>query len=488
MRKDAIVFTLLVALFAAARLWGLADYCLDCDEVWSLSFARQGWGGLLAAVADDFSHPPLFYLLLKGWIAVGGESVAWLRLFPALTAVACVVPLVLLGRALRLGWAETNLAVALLAVNAFLIYFAQQLRMFDLLQFFALCSLWRFVRFLESGDRRGWMWLTLVNVLLVYSHYWGWVLVGTEGLYLLLCRRDRVWPFAAGVLVVAACFVPWVAAVAWAVAHRGSAVAQIQWIGKPGPADLVRFYARLTGGFKMPGTTAIGLVLFLTPVLFWVCREGCLRFAVGGRARNVNDIEAGAFTLLALVAVVPPVLTFAASRALPQSVWAERQLTFVAGPFLMLVAAAVYRLPRQAVRVVPVLCAAWAAAAGLATVTAAPPKIAWDRLVADMVQAEPAGPVTVFAGDAHVAWCLRFHLDEAHQARFRVVTDEEPAGERFWVAYRDPQDPLGRLTARGYRCGPVSRSGTQWQTAAVVPVRQAAGGEEAEPTPTEIRP
>src|SRR5207245_1672006 len=96
MRKDAIVFGILLAVFAAARLWGLADYCLDCDEIWSLKFARHDWAGLLAAVADDVSHPPLFYLLLKGWIGVGGESVGWLRLFPVLTAIACVGPLVML--------------------------------------------------------------------------------------------------------------------------------------------------------------------------------------------------------------------------------------------------------------------------------------------------------------------------------------------------------------------------------------------------------
>src|SRR3954454_14824338 len=121
MRRDAIVFSVLVLVFTAARLWGLADYCLDCDEIWSLTFARQSWGGLFAAVAEDVSHPPLFYLLLKGWIALGGESLVWLRLFPAVTAVACVVPLVLFCRAMRFGWAETNLALALLAVNGFLI-------------------------------------------------------------------------------------------------------------------------------------------------------------------------------------------------------------------------------------------------------------------------------------------------------------------------------------------------------------------------------
>jgi hypothetical protein len=469
MRKDAVIFTLLVVLFAAARLWGLADYCLDCDEIWSLKFARADWGELLAAVAADVSHPPLFYLLLKGWIALGGESLVWLRLFPVVTAIACVVPLVLFCRALRFGWAETNLALALLAVNGFLIYYAQQLRMFDLLQFFALCSLWRLVRFTEAEGRRGLVPLTIVNVLLVYSHYWGWVLIGTEGLYLLLVRRDKVLPFALGTLAVALCFMPWVVTVAWAAMHRGSAVAQIQWIAKPEWADLVRFYAKFTGGFRLAGTTAIGMVLFIGPVGVWGWHL---------------------FGWHALVKVVPPVLTFAASHALPQSVWAERQLTFVAAPFLMLVAAAVYRLPRPTLKLVPLACAGWAMVAGLMAVTGAQPKIAWDRLVADMRQAEPA-TATVYASDPHVAWCLQFYVDEGRETRFRIVTGTEPTGERFWVAYREPpvrNESLDCLTARGYRIEPVSRSGTEWQTAAVVAVRRTNGGEEAEKPQTETQP
>lgn len=485
MRKDAAVFGLLVALFAAARVWGLADCCLDCDEIFSLKFARQSWGGLIAAVADDVSHPPLFYVLLKGWIGVGGESVLWLRLFPALTAIACVVPLLLFCRALRLGWAETNLALALLAMNGFLIEFAQQLRMFDLLQFFALCSLGLFARFAAAppGDRANLAGLTLVNVLLVYSHYWGWVLIGTEGLYLLIRRRIKVLPFAVGVMVTVACFVPWVVAVARAALHHGSAVTQIQWIGVPGWADLARFYVKLSGGFRQPGTSAVAMALFGVPVLYWawqLVRRG--------------GPEVSAFVLLALVTVVPPMLTFAASRVLPQSVWAERQLTFVAAPFAVLAAAALCRLPRPAVRVVPVLCLGWAATAGFMAITAGPPKIAWDRLVADMVRTEPSGPapLTIYAADPHVAWCLQFYLDEAHESRFRIVTERDPAGDHFWFAYReaqpgDGQPRLDRLTAKGYQIGSGSRSATAWQTAAVVPVRRMNGGEEATTT-TEKQP
>jgi hypothetical protein len=225
------------------------------------------------------------------------------------------------------------------------------------------------------------------------------------------------------------------------------------------------------------------LALFGLPVLHWAWRL---------TRRDGADVSV--FVLLALITTVPPALTFAASRVLPQSVWAERQLTFVAAPFAILVAAALWRLPQPALQVVPVLCVGWAMAAGLTALTAGPPKIAWDRLVENMVRTEPpgSGKVPVYAADAHVAWCLQFYLDEARQSRFQIVTAREPAGERFWLAYREMQPGAGqprldRLTADGYQIDAGSRSATAWQTAALVPVRRVSGGEEADNT-TERRP
>src|SRR4029077_4664009 len=103
----------------------------------------------------------------------------------------------------------------------------------------------------------------------------------------------------------------------------------------------------------------IGLALFAVPVLIWA-----------GSLLRRGESERSAFVLLALVTTVPPLLTFVASRVLPQSVWAERQLIFVAGPFAILAAVALLRLPRPAVRLVPAACVAWAVTAGVITIPA----------------------------------------------------------------------------------------------------------------------
>ena len=47
---------------------------------------------------------------------------------------------------------RVNLALLLLAVNGYLIKYAQEVRMYSLLFFLSLCSLWLFFRFFNRGD------------------------------------------------------------------------------------------------------------------------------------------------------------------------------------------------------------------------------------------------------------------------------------------------------------------------------------------------
>src|SRR2546430_2026610 len=138
-----LIFFSIVILYIAARLWRLTAGCLWFDEIFSVHAARHSWRELFSFVAADVVHPPLFYALLKIWIAAGGESLVWLRLFPFLISVAAIVPLMLLCRALQLNAAETNLALLLLAVNGYLIKYAQDWRKASAGPRARGCRIWR---------------------------------------------------------------------------------------------------------------------------------------------------------------------------------------------------------------------------------------------------------------------------------------------------------------------------------------------------------
>jgi uncharacterized membrane protein len=89
--------------------------------------------------------------------------------------------------------AQTNISLLLFAANGYLIKYAQEVRMYGLLLFFTLCSLWLFVKLLRGeGAARGLLLaLTACNLLLVYTHYYGWLVVSTEAAFLLPSARRR---------------------------------------------------------------------------------------------------------------------------------------------------------------------------------------------------------------------------------------------------------------------------------------------------------
>jgi uncharacterized membrane protein len=469
----AALLGLVVAAFVGMRLWNLAAVCLDDDEVFSLLAARHDVAGLWAHAGDDISHPPLFYLMLKGWMLAGGESLLWLRLLPALLSFSALVPFLLLCRERRVGPLATALALFLWAANGLLIYYAQHLRNFILLQALSLWSLWFLARWAgREGNRRGdLLGLFVVNLLAVYAHYWGWVLVGTEFLILLAVARRRCVLFVLVSILILVAYAPWVYTVVQSARAKGTAVAQIDWIRKPTVESVVWFVATMNGTHDFARNVLLGLALFGAPVLLWFVA------AVRGRSGEGPDRTAHLVALL-LLAALPALVTFVASHVLSQSVWATRQLLYSVVPYLLLVAIAVARLRHPVARrgLALALCA-WAAVAGVRAIRTECVKVPYDRLFAELVAREVAdggeGEVVVYADEGFFLHVAKLHLTERWGSRFRHVevgSFDEVRGDRFWVIHRQtgwkedppPQEALERM---GYRCGEESSVGAAMRVA-----------------------
>ena len=237
----------LVALFVAVRAWNLTAFGLDSDEVFSVSTARLGWGDLTSALVYDVVHPPLFYGLLKLWIAIGGTSLLWVRMLPFLLSAAALVPLFLIFKKLDLSPAARILALALIAVNDYQVFHSRYVRMYSLLFLLSLVSLYLFLEWTEKGGRRSALLLAVADILLVYSHYYGWMLIAAEGVALAWGARRRLKQYAAVCAGVAGAFLPWAAAVALSAGAKGGLEPNLRWIQRPGPGDLLWFYAGLNG-------------------------------------------------------------------------------------------------------------------------------------------------------------------------------------------------------------------------------------------------
>lgn len=484
-RSTHVTFVLVVGLFVAAWLWDLAAYSLSTDEIFSLLAARYDWSGLIAFVVEDVNHPPLFYLLLKLWIGIGGESLLWLKLFPALTAIATIIPFFFLCRELKLQATEVTLALLLMAVNGYLIYFAQELRMYSLLLFFTVCSLWLFVRFFNSeiGSKKKLWALFAVNILLVYTHYFGWLVVGVEFIFLLFGERRKLKSFLLLVAGLILCSSPWAYAVAQALRRRELGE-NLAWMERPDLYSLLEYYALLNGRLEFRWHTYLRLLLFGCPILLWAW------YVLTGAQAEDKRRRRTTFWWLFLFSFLPVAISYSVSQVLTQPVWHPRYLIIVAVPYMILVAVAVHQLRPNWIRtVIMVLIVGWAAVAGFREINNIDPsprlsnhKVAWEALIRQMIQAEPpqANVIKVYAFEWMIAIPVAFYLDEARERRFQVVqvvddghyrisglTINQPfwtvrqketsalEGDHFWVAlhkYRR-QRVEKILRASGYQIG-----------------------------------
>jgi hypothetical protein len=125
------------------RLQALSFQPLWGDEGWSFYFAAQPLPQLLQLTAVDI-HPPLYYVLLKGWLWLIGFGPEAARFFSVVVGTLLIPVISVLGQRLlnkRVGVA----AAALVAVMPMAIYYSQEVRMYGLVTLLGALATYLFI-------------------------------------------------------------------------------------------------------------------------------------------------------------------------------------------------------------------------------------------------------------------------------------------------------------------------------------------------------
>jgi uncharacterized membrane protein len=326
-KRTSILIGALVLIYVAVRVWRLTDSCLWFDEIFGVHAAEHSWGGMFWFVAQDLIHPPLFYVLLKVWVGIGGESLLWVRLFPVFFSVLALFPFLHLCGELKLSIRATAVALGFLAVNGSLIKYAQEVRMYSMLLCISLFSIWFFARFFYRGKN---IWvLTLVNVLLVHTHYFGWLIVVSEVIAVLALQRIKIRHVLVMAGIAAVSFMPWLLTVLRA-ANAGSDVAQnLGWMKAPGVRSLFELAAAAVEPFYFPVNSIdpASVAWVSVPLIALIVSAAIVWFADWKSVENKDRIW-----LLAIFVVVPVAAAFLLSWTSPYPVWGVRHLIIVFAP------------------------------------------------------------------------------------------------------------------------------------------------------------
>ena len=459
-----VALVLVILIYIAARFWDLTTSCLWFDEIFSVHAAEHPWNSILAFIAQDLIHPPLFYVLLKLWISIGGDGVLWLRLFPFAWSLLAIFPFIGLCRELKLGKWTQVLALLLFAVNGALIKYAQEVRMYAPLLCLSLFSMWLFARYFIKG--KSFLPLVIVNVLMVYTHYFGWFVVFSEVILILWFQRIKWRRIAVMLGIVSLAFLPWLITVV-AASKSGFGLSQnIGWMSRPGPTEIIGFVLDIVEPFYYQASSAEPSSYFLisVPVLILI---GLAK--LGYLSSMTAEADRRTFYFLGVFIGVAISIALIASWIGTYSIWGTRHLIIVFPPMLVLSAVFVAGIRYKVVRGLAVagilVLIACAFAVRATRTTTEYSWCGWEALTQEwlLFPHYSGEKKQVFATEELIGYHIWFAARQFPDSKVSVVkglagTNEDPAyflprgfdevtvvnagtafsEDEFWIAFRDP--------------------------------------------------
>jgi len=267
-----LVLGLVVRFVTASALW--------LDEAQTVAIARLPLGQLSEGLRHD-GAPPLFYVLLHGWMSVFGDGNLSVRFLPGVFAVAALPLAWLAGRRLggrTVAWA----AVTLLAASPFAVRYATETRMYSLVVLLVLVGYLALMELLERpASRRAAVGVGAVTAALLLTHYWSLYLLGVTGTILVALAVRGPSPARAGarrglvaMAVGSLAFAPWLPSFLFQLAHTGT-----PWGAAGRLRSMVDAVFDFSSGYSEPGLV-LGMLTYCLIVL-----------AVAGRAMDGRRIE-----------------------------------------------------------------------------------------------------------------------------------------------------------------------------------------------------
>ena len=206
--RDWISIGLLLLAFAL-RVYRLDAQDIWGDEAWSIAISQS----LLRDSLYMEANPPVYFLLLRVGRALWGSSVFGLRYVSLLCGMITVA---IVGRtAHTIAPRSRNYTLLAATLSPFLIYYAQEARMYGPVLVGASGSVLAFLHLLQGQrTRQWWVIYALCSLIAIFSHYYAFSILFAEAcLILLWSLLKKEWRFFGRILTLwltmAATFLPY---------------------------------------------------------------------------------------------------------------------------------------------------------------------------------------------------------------------------------------------------------------------------------------
>ncbi|MFB0538264.1 MAG: glycosyltransferase family 39 protein [Anaerolineae bacterium] len=202
-----LAFALRVYQLDAKSIWFDESHSLNRASLDLLSIAsgKQIWGDM---VSQDRTHVPFYFFLLHFLIKLAGDSDFTLRFLSVIFGVLTVPLIYIMGK--KLGYPRVGLWAALLATfSPFYLWYSQEARMYTLLVFLGLLSVYCLLRAIGENKVGWYATYAATATAMLYTSLFSFELFTFEGILgLLAAWKRRRWVILAVFVIIALAFLP----------------------------------------------------------------------------------------------------------------------------------------------------------------------------------------------------------------------------------------------------------------------------------------
>ena len=280
MKRIPIILLGILSLGAGLRLYGLGAKGLWYDELASANFLRFSAAEVVVRSAESAAvHPPLYFLLLKVWALLLGNSEIGLRSLATACGILTILGVYSLvaelaefpGDEPAISGGAASLAAALTALNPLQVQLSQQVRGYSLAAALLTWGGAALIRALRGERRCGVYWIlaSILATAACYTHHLAVISIASQGLFAaaflwdrsrsdrtkadrrfdrITMRRQLIWASSAAATVVVGYLIPW----STRLVAQGETIRQdfLRPIGWQGAVD--QMFWTLFGTFSSP--------------------------------------------------------------------------------------------------------------------------------------------------------------------------------------------------------------------------------------------
>ena len=181
--KHYVWVILIIGIGVLFRTWRLGSSGLNLDEsqsVWQASHTLE----FIRAYMVKNVHLPLHNSLLHLWITNFGTDEVTVRMLSVIPGSLSLIAIYFLAREL-FDKKIALLATTIATISPFWVWYSREIRMYTLLALVTTLSYLFFVRILKENRKRDFFFYTLINLIGIYTHYFFFIALITQGIFFL---------------------------------------------------------------------------------------------------------------------------------------------------------------------------------------------------------------------------------------------------------------------------------------------------------------